>query len=84
VSAHEQVEQINTREDLVVFIEQLRLDFEQQPEGWGNGDLATFLEGLVDWTDDMAGYLDNRGLDPEEMPVWRLFGMMLMAAAAYE
>jgi hypothetical protein len=84
VSAHEQVEQINTREDLVVFIEQLRLDFEQHPEGWGNGDLATFLEGLVDWTDDMAGYLDNRGLDPEEMPVWRLFGMMLMAAAAYE
>jgi len=32
----------------------------------------------------MAGYLENRGLDPEEMPVWRLFGMMLMAAAAYE
>lgn len=84
MSAHEQVEQINTREDLVVFIEQLRVDFEHHPEGWGNGDLAAFLEGLVDWTDDMASYLDNRGLDPEEMPVWRLFGMMLMAAAAYE
>lgn len=84
MSAHEQVEQINTREDLVVFIEQLRLDFESHPEGWGNGDLPAFLEGLADWTDDMAGYLENRGLDPEEMPVWRLFGMMLMAAAAYE
>jgi hypothetical protein len=84
VTTHEQVEHINTREDLVAFIEQLRLDFDQHPEGWGNGDLAEFLDGLAGWTDDMAGYLENRGLDPEEMPMWRLFGMMLMAAAAYE
>ena len=32
----------------------------------------------------MAGYLTNRGIDSEEIPVWRLFGMMLLAAAAYE
>ena len=84
VTTHEQVEHINTREDLVAFIEQLRLDFENHPEGWGNNDLAAFLDGLAGWTDDMAGYLENQGLDPEELPVWRMFGMMLMAAASYE
>ena len=84
MSVHETVELIDTREDLVAFIEQLRSDHEDHPEGWGNSDLASYLDGLAGWTDDMAGYLENRGLDPEEMPVWRLFGMMLMAAAAYE
>jgi hypothetical protein len=84
VTVHDEVEQIETRDDLVAFIEQLRLDYEQHPEGWGNDELATFLDGLAGWTDDMAGYLENRGLDSSEMPVWRLFGMMLLAAAAYE
>jgi hypothetical protein len=84
VTTHEQVEHINTREDLVAFIEQLRVDYENHPEGWGNSDLAGFLDGLAGWTDDMAGYLENQGLAPEELPVWRLFGMMLMAAASYE
>jgi hypothetical protein len=84
MSVHEQVELIETRDDLVAFIEQLRLDHEDHPEGWGNNDLAAFLDGLAGWTDDMAGYLENRGIDSEELPVWRLFGMMLLAAAAYE
>ena len=84
VTVHEQVELIETREDLVVFIEQLRTDHEDHPEGWGNSDLASFLDGLAGWTDDMAGYLTNRGVDSDEIPVWRLFGMMLLAAAAYE
>ena len=84
MSAEEQVELIDTREDLVAFIEQLRLDHEEHPESWGNSDLASFLDGLAGWTDDMAGYLENRGIDPDELPVWRLFGMMLLAGAAYE
>ncbi|MDX6539670.1 MAG: hypothetical protein QOI71_1280, partial [Gaiellales bacterium] len=84
VTVHEQVELIETREDLVVFIAQLRSDHEDHPEGWGNSDLASFLDGLAGWTDDMAGYLTNRGVDSDEIPVWRLFGMMLLAAAAYE
>ena len=59
MSVHETVELIETREDLVAFIEQLRLDHEDHPEGWGNSDLASFLDGLAGWTDDMAGYLDE-------------------------
>ena len=84
MTAEEQVEEIETREDLVAFIEQLRSDHEEHPEGWGNSDLASFLDGLAGWTDDMAGYLENRGLETGDIPVWRLFGMMLLAAAAYE
>ena len=57
MSVHETVELIETREDLVAFIEQLRLDYEDHPEGWGNNDLAKYLDGLAGWTDDMAGYL---------------------------
>ena len=84
MTVHEQVELIETREDLVAFIEQLRSEHEEHPEGWGNSDLPSFLDGLAGWTDDMAGYLENQGLDSDELPVWRLFGMMLLAAAAYE
>jgi hypothetical protein len=84
MSVDEQVELIDTREDLVAFVEQLRSDHEEHPESWGNSDLDAFLDGLAGWIDDMAGFLSNRGVDAEEVPVWRLFGLMLLAAAAYE
>lgn len=80
----DQVERIETREDLAAFIGLLGRDYDRDPAGWENGDLESFLEALSAWVADMPGYFENRGLDPAAVPVWRLVGMMLLAARSYE
>jgi hypothetical protein len=84
VALHDDVERIETRADLASFIERLRSDFEQDPTGWQNRDLSSYLEALAAWATDMPGYFENRGLDMSSVPRWRLLGMMLLAARTYE
>lgn len=81
---HDEVERIETREDLAAFVELLRLDYEREPGEWENDDMPSFLEALAAWAADMPGYFENRGLDPADVPPWRLVGMMLLAAKSYE
>lgn len=84
MTLHDQVERIETREDLARLIESLRVDFDHDPEGWENSDISRYLDALSAWTEDMPGYFENRGLDLATVPVWRLIGMMLLAARSYE
>ncbi len=84
MALHDEVERVETREDLAAFVELLRLDYERDSENWENDDVASFLEALAAWTVDMPGYFQNRGLDPADVPLWRLVGMMLLAARSYE
>ena len=73
MSVHETVELIDTREDLVAFIEQLRSDHEDHPEGSGDRDLASYLAGLAARR-TKGGDVTNRGIDSEDMPVSRSSG----------
>lgn len=84
MALHDEVERIESREDLAAFVEHLKLDHKTNPGGWENGDLASFLEALSAWTEDMPGYFANRGEDMTAVPAWRLLGMMLLAARSYE
>lgn len=81
---HEQVEQIVTREDLAGFIERLALDYARDPNRWGNTDLASYFGGLAGWVADMDGYFENRQMNLTGVPIWRLVGIMLLAATSYE
>jgi hypothetical protein len=84
MTLRDQVERIETREDLTAFIGLLARDYDRDPAGWENGDLVSFLEALSAWVADMPGYFENRGLDSAAVPVWRLVGMMLLAARSYD
>lgn len=84
MALHDEVERIDSREDLTAFVERLKLDYETDPGGWENGDVASFLDALGTWTEDMPGYFENRGEDMTEVSPWRLLGMMLLAARSYE
>ena len=81
---HEQVSEIQTRADLVAFIEALRSDLQAQPEGWENATLESFLAALASWTEDMDGYYQNKGLRIPQNPTWKTLGEMLAAARVYE
>lgn len=81
---HEQVAEIQTRADLVAFVEALRADLKMRPEKWENATLESFLGALASWTEDMDGYYQNKGQEAPQSPTWKTFGEMLAAARIYE
>lgn len=84
VDLRAQAERVESRKDLVRFVEQLKADYEAHPETWENDTVGTFLDGLAAWAHDSVGYFENRGEEISEIPPWRLFAMMLLAAKHYE
>lgn len=78
------LELIHSREDLAEFIDQLRQDFESNPEGWQNADIASYLEAMSAWLRDMDGYYQNLGQPVPNSPTWRLIGDILIASKIYE
>jgi len=73
-----------TRASFVAFVRELANDLEANPAQWVNTDLASFLEGLGAWVDDMDGYYLNQGKQVPERPGWETIADMLMAARSYE
>jgi hypothetical protein len=81
---HEQVATIETREELVGFINALRRDLIANPSQWENSTLDTFLAALASWTEDMEGFYVNQGREIPKTPSWKTVGEMLAAARVYE
>jgi hypothetical protein len=53
------VETIETRQDLVHFIEALVRDLETNQQEWENPELECYLDALERWTESMDGYFHN-------------------------
>jgi hypothetical protein len=81
---HEQVAAIETREDLVAFVQALQADLVRNPDRWENPSLDRFLGALASWIEDMDGFYLNQGRAPPSTPTWRTIGEMLAAARIYE
>jgi len=81
---NKQVDGIESRQDLVEFIEALRNDLVQRSNEWENPTLERFLGALAAWTADLDGYFQNRGEQVPSEPSWRLVGNLLYAAKIYE
>ncbi|TRX58737.1 hypothetical protein FNH22_12740 [Fulvivirga sp. M361] len=78
-------ENIKSKEDFVMFLQQLRLNLEARPEEWENVTLADFLESLQAYTEDIEGYYKNRHLTfDKDKPTWRVFAQLLLGAKVYE
>jgi hypothetical protein len=81
---HEQVASINTREDLVKFIQQLADDLRADPDAWENASLERFLDALARWSGSMHNVYRNTGRPVPDEPSWRTIGEMMLAATMYE
>jgi hypothetical protein len=78
------VEAIGSREDLAVFVDHLRRDFENNPEGWENAGIAAYLEAMSACIRDMDGYYQNIGETMPHTPSWKTIGEILLTARIYE
>ncbi len=80
----EQAEKIQTRDDLVLFMNHLIRDLHTCPERWENTSLETYLAAMAAWVQDMDGYYRNRGKKVPQLPTWKQVGEILLAARIYE
>ncbi|MGV6944272.1 DUF7660 family protein [Sphingobacterium kyonggiense] len=69
-----QANTIKDKEDFVEFMKQLSRDIAENPQVWDNDSLEHYIGGL--W-----GYSISLETD---VPTWKLFAQMLLAARVYE
>jgi hypothetical protein len=81
---HELVNAIDTREDLVAFIEALRANLSSKPQEWENATLDQYLAALSAWLEDCPGYYKRTGQSAPATPSWKNIAEMLIAAKVYE
>ncbi|PGA90936.1 DUF7660 family protein [Bacillus toyonensis] len=80
----EYLEHVNSKEDLLRFLEYLQKDFKENKDEWENIEVETYLEALQGWLGDCEGVYINRGEKlPENIP-WKFIAQMLLVAAYYE
>lgn len=80
----EHVKTIQSKADLIAFVEALCDDFRTNPMTWENPTLDQFLSALANWIADSDGYYVNQGFVPPSVPTWRHVADMLLAAKMYE
>jgi hypothetical protein len=76
---------VTDRQSFVEFIDLLRKDFVDNPEGWENKKLDDFLGALSSYANDIQGYYDNtkQNVNADE-PNWRTFADIFKGATLYE
>jgi len=81
---HDQPHGIQTREEFIEFVKNLRCEIVNNPDSWENNTLPLYLEAICSWVEDMDGYYLNRGEVPPANVPWRVLGDILRAATLYE
>lgn len=79
-----ELENISTRDDLVVFVKYLESQLNSKNYHWENTTLDRYLEAMSAWINDMDGLYSNLNIKLEDEPIWRTFARMLHAATIYE
>lgn len=82
---HEEALKVNSRADLVSFLERLSGYYKDNPEQLENDRTEAFLEALSGFLDDIEGYYQNaeRSVDAEFIS-WQMIAEALSAATIYE
>ena len=81
----ESTNKINTRQDFVIFVNDLLNDFRKNKKDWENQDLESFLEALSRYTGDIHGFYENTNQDINaDNASWKTFADILMGARVYE
>ena len=76
---------ITDRKSFSQFLEVLREDLINNPDGWENKTLPDFLEALATYTEDIQGYYDNTDANIKaDVPSWSTFADIFKGAKVYE
>ena len=79
-----ELNQVKTKIDFITFLRSLKADYLENFSSWENRDIASFLEAMASWMEDMDGFYTNQGLPIPEKPDWEIFADILMGGKQYE
>lgn len=75
---------VSSKDGLVKLILAIAKDLKDNPDGWENKDLGSYLEAIASWIEDMDGYYENTNQPLPKDTNWKVFADILMAAKVYE
>lgn len=75
---------VNSKEDFMNFLAELKIDNEQNNEEWENDEITSYLEGICSWVDDMEGYFDNMYIDIPKDIDWKFIATLFYVGKIYE
>jgi hypothetical protein len=75
---------VNSRAEFLHFVEALRTDLKQNPEGWENSTLDLYLDAIAAWVRAYENYYTNTNQPVPTNISWRFFADVLTAARIYE
>ena len=76
---------VQSRQDFVRLLSDLRRNFEQGKSEWENDTLGAYLEAMEAWAADMdGGYAHHRRTSPDNESPWQVAADVLMAGRIYE
>jgi len=85
IDLEDQPSRIKSREDFVIFLKKLLINYKKSNEDWENDNLESFIDGMIGATEDADGYYKNLNEDLDaDQPSWRLFADILISARVYE
>ncbi|MDT0147722.1 hypothetical protein Q9R38_14485 [Priestia aryabhattai] len=84
MEVYERVENVKSREDLITFINHLRVDLQSNRDEWENITLEDFLEAMEAWINDMEGYYLHSNQPIPKQPSWKTIADILYASSMYE
>ncbi|AWA31532.1 hypothetical protein HYN48_14420 [Flavobacterium magnum] len=81
----EATKNIRTRQDFIVFLNELLLEYRANGPEWENNNLENFLSALADCAEGIDGFYANTQpqMNAEEAS-WKIFADILMSARIYE
>lgn len=81
---YEQIESVKSREDLIKFINHLRMDLKTNNDEWENITLGDYLEAMEAWITVMDGVYLNQNQPMPKQPSWKTIADILYASGFYE
>jgi len=74
-----------TKQEFILFIENLRTDFIENKEQWENKAIEDYLESMASYVEDLHGYYKNtnQNIDLEKVD-WKVFSDILKGSSIYE
>lgn len=81
---NKKIDGVNSRDDLIKFIFDLRMDLQINREKRENITIDNYLEAMEAWVNDMDGYYLNTKQILPKQPTWKLIANILYASSIYE
>ena len=72
---------IESKEDFIVFLQELQKDFLNNPQEWENTELCEYLEAMEGF---LIGSTENSLNKIDFTPSWNLFARIMIVASIYE